>query len=80
MLHVLRNGIKDRGVRFKVAYFKPASELNDERMEKYEANSFTCTRQFAYSPNNHKTIDMVLSLNGIPLVALELKTSTLVKQ
>ena len=41
-------------------------------MEKYEANSFTCT-QFAYSPNNHKTIDMVLSLNGIPLVALELK-------
>lgn len=73
MLHVLRNGIKDRGVRFKVAYFKPASELNDETMEKYEANSFTCTRQFAYSPNNHKTIDMVLSLNGIPLVALELK-------
>ncbi len=60
-------------MRFKVAYFKPASELNDERMEKYEANSFTCTRQFAYSPNNHKTIDMVLSLNGIPLVALELK-------
>ena len=30
--------------------------------------------------HNHKTIDMVLSLNGIPLVALELKTSTLVKQ
>ena len=73
MLHVLRNGIKDRGVRFKVAYFKPASNLNYDTLKKYESNIFTCTRQFAYSPNNHKTIDMVLSLNGIPIVALELK-------
>lgn len=73
MLHVLRNGIKDRGVRFKLAYFKPASNLNYDTLKKYESNILTCTRQFAYSPNNHKTIDMVLSLNGIPIVALELK-------
>lgn len=73
MLHVLRNGIKDRGVPLKVAYFKPVSGLNYELQKKYEANQFTCTRQFAYSPNNHNTIDMVLLLNGIPLVALELK-------
>ena len=32
-----------------------------------------CTRQFAYSTQNHNTIDMVLSVNGIPVVALELK-------
>lgn len=31
------------------------------------------TRQFAYSTQNRNTIDMVLSLNGIPVVALELK-------
>ncbi|OJG27466.1 hypothetical protein RU98_GL002555 [Enterococcus caccae] len=73
MLHVLRNGIKDRGVNLKVAQFKPVSGLNDTLQEKYEANIFTCTRQFAYSPNNNNTIDMVLSVNGIPLVALELK-------
>lgn len=73
MLHVLRNGITDRGVKLKVAYFKPVSGLNEDTLQKYKANRFTCTRQFAYSPNNHNTIDMVLSVNGIPLVALELK-------
>lgn len=73
MLHVLRNGIRDRGVTLKVAFFRPVSGLNEGLQEKYEANRFTCTRQFAYSPNNRNTIDMVLSVNGIPLVALELK-------
>ncbi|WP_265460193.1 type I restriction endonuclease subunit R [Enterococcus sp. HY326] len=73
MLHVLRAGIKDRGVKFNIAYFKPVSGLNYESIKRYEANRFTCTRQFAYSPNNHNTIDMVLSINGIPIVALELK-------
>ena len=73
MLHVLRNGIRDRGVTLKVAFFRPVSGLNEELQEKYEANQFNCIRQFAYSPDNHKTLDMVLSVNGIPLVALELK-------
>ncbi|WP_066301022.1 type I restriction endonuclease subunit R [Bacillus sp. FJAT-29937] len=73
MLHVLRTGIRDRGVSLKVAFFKPVSGLNYELLKKYEANRFTCTRQFAYSPNNRNTIDMVLLLNGIPIIALELK-------
>lgn len=73
LLHVLRNGIKDRGVSLKVAYFKPVSSLSYEVLSRYEANQFTCVRQFAYSPNNQNTIDMVLMLNGIPIVALELK-------
>ncbi|MET1171696.1 type I restriction endonuclease subunit R [Paenibacillus amylolyticus] len=73
MLHVLRNSIRDRGVSLKVAYFKPVSGLNYELQKKYEANQFTCTRQFSYSPNNLNTIDMVLMLNGVPIVALELK-------
>lgn len=73
MLHVLRNGIKDRGVSLRVAYFKPVSGLNYDVLQKYEANQFTCIRQFAYSPNNRNTIDLVLLLNGIPIIALELK-------
>lgn len=73
ILHVLRNGIKDRGVKFKVVQFKPSSTLNLETLKDYEANITTVTRQFAYSPYNHNTLDMVLSVNGIPLVALELK-------
>lgn len=73
LIYVLRNGFKDRGIPIKVCYFKPASGLNSELVEKYEKNILTCTRQFYYSLQNTNTIDMVLSLNGIPIVAIELK-------
>jgi len=42
-------------------------------MKEYDENILTCTRQFRYSTENENSIDMVLSLNGIPIVALELK-------
>lgn len=73
LLHVLRKGIKDRGVSFKVVYPRPVSSLSYENIKQFEANRFQCIRQFAYSGNNRNTIDMVLVVNGIPLVALELK-------
>ena len=74
LIHVLRNGINDRGVKINIAYFKPESSLNPDTLKLYNDNILTCTRQFAYSTEGtNKTIDMVLSLNGIPLVALELK-------
>ena len=73
LIYVLRNGVKDRGMDLKFFYSKPASNKNMELVERYEKNILTCTRQFAYSTQNHNTIDVVLSLNGIPIVAMELK-------
>lgn len=73
LIWVLRNGIEDLGFKFKLIYFEPASPLNEELNLKYQQNIMECTRQFAYSTQNHNTIDMVLSVNGIPVVALELK-------
>ena len=73
LIWVLRNGIDDLGIKLKMCYFRPASELNEELMLKYQQNILQETRQFAYSTQNTNTIDMVLSLNGIPVVALELK-------
>lgn len=73
LIWVLRNGIDDLGFKFKLVYFEPASPLNEELNLHYQQNIMECTRQFAYSTQNHNTIDMVLSVNGIPVVALELK-------
>lgn len=73
LLYVLRNGIEDMGCKLKVCYFKPESENSSLAAERYEANILGCTRQFRYSTSNTNTIDMVLSVNGIPVVALELK-------
>lgn len=74
LIHVLRYGVKDRGMQLKFAYFAPASAYNEELAEKYKANILTETRQFHFSDlTPKKSIDIVLSLNGIPVVSLELK-------
>ena len=73
LLYVLRNGISDRGAKIKIAAFRPESTLNEKVIHDYQANRWTVTRQFAYSAQNHNTLDMALSLNGVPIVALELK-------
>lgn len=74
LIHVLRYGVKDRGMQLKFAYFAPASAYNEELVEKYKANILTETRQFHFSDlTPKKSIDIVLSLNGIPVVSLELK-------
>ena len=73
LLYVLRNGIEDMGTKLRVCYFKPESDLNPLAVERYAANILGCTRQFRYSEAHNNTIDMVLSVNGIPVVALELK-------
>ena len=73
LVYVLKHGIKDMGIDLKVCFFKPESELNENLMEQYNNNILGVTRQFAYSTKNNNTIDMVLTINGIPVVALELK-------
>lgn len=73
LLYVLKHGIEDLGCKLKLCYFKPESDLNPLAKKRYKANILGCTRQFRYSSFNNNTIDMVLSLNGIPIVAIELK-------
>ena len=73
MLDCLRNGIIDYGKKFKLAYFKPVSGLNPETQTLYEKNVLTCTRQVHYSTKDESSVDMVLSLNGLPVATIELK-------
>ena len=72
-LDVLRNGFVDYGVRFQMAYFKPASGLNPEALELFNKNQLKVYRQIYYSSKNKNSLDVLLSLNGIPLATLELK-------
>ena len=73
LVHVMRHGFKHRGITFRVCYFKPESHLNKTAAALYEQNVCNCVRQWHYSADNNKSVDMVLVLNGIPIVALELK-------
>ena len=75
VLEVLRKGVSDRGAHFKFAYFKPVSGMNPEHHELYRKNVFCVVRQIRYSKKNENALDLVIFLNGIPLITCELKNS-----
>jgi type I restriction enzyme R subunit len=81
-LGVLRHGFKCYGKEIRLAYFQPNSKMNPEAAERYHANQLTITRQVKFcstvlkrpdGKNRDCIIDVVLSLNGIPVVTAELK-------
>ncbi|MFF9073251.1 type I restriction endonuclease subunit R [Streptomyces sp. NPDC014646] len=76
LLNVLRNGVKDRGVRLRVAYFKPNLVTDDSVLDCYRANRLTVVRELAYATKQadwNNRLDLTLFLNGIPVATAELK-------
>jgi len=72
-LDVLRNGFTDYGVKFRMAFFKPETGLNDETIDLYNKNQLKIIRQVYYSDKNKNSVDLLISLNGLPVATLELK-------
>ena len=72
-LDVLRNGVKDSGCKFRLAYFRPASGLNEELQRLHAANLFSVVRQLRFSEQGEESLDLALFLNGIPIFTAELK-------
>ena len=73
LLKVLRQGFTDRGIKFRAMFWKPETSINETTQAQYAANILHCTRQLHYSLHNENSIDMVLFVNGIPVVSMELK-------
>ena len=74
ILNLIREGFVLQGASIKLIAFKPSSGLNPEHLKKYEANRFSITRQVHYSSAwPDKSLDLVISINGIPIITLELK-------
>jgi len=73
VLATLRHGFKCYGRTLHAAYFKAAHELNPELEARYASNRLGLTRQLHFSPRSEKSLDVTLSLNGIPVATLELK-------
>ena len=72
-LNVLRHGFKCYGKTIKGAYFKPVTGMNPDTKVLYESNKLTIVRQVRYSESHNNSIDVVLTVNGIPVVTMELK-------
>jgi type I restriction enzyme R subunit len=86
-LGILRHELRDRNTRFNLCQFKPEHDLNPETAARYKKNRFRVVPELVYSPWSTKEkledtgakakkwrIDLVLFVNGLPVVTLELKS------
>ena len=80
-LHVLRHGFKCYGKLLRLAYFQPNTTMNPEAKALYDKNRLGICRQAAFTSvmkkpdgkNRSCIIDVVLAVNGLPVVTAELK-------
>jgi type I restriction enzyme R subunit len=75
IIEVLRKGITDgfTDTKLNLFYDKPVSGYNASANALYEANLFSVMRQVYFSPNDKKSLDMMVFINGIPVISFELK-------
>ena len=69
---VLRKGFKYISEIFDMYYPTP-SALNPTAQQYYDKNIFCVTRQLYYSKEKTDSIDVYISLNGLPIMTMELK-------
>lgn len=70
-LDLLKHGIDISNHHLDLMYSKPASGLNKQLLKKYESNIFTVSEEVWAS--DKERIDLVIFLNGIAIMAFELK-------
>lgn len=73
IVNLLRKGITDNNVNLKLFYDNPVSSLNEKDLELYNKNIFSVIRQVHYSQKNENSLDLVIFINGLPVITFELK-------
>ncbi len=74
VLRILRKGLAVDDAHFTFFYVYPLQNSSQAIKENFEKNQFSVTRQLRYSESNPlEEIDMVLFVNGLPIVTIELK-------
>jgi len=74
IFHILRKGLKVEDASFTLFFVSPLPSSSDEVHKRFESNQFSITRHVAYSIDNPiEEIDIVIFLNGLPIITMELK-------
>lgn len=75
VIEVLRKGITDgfTDTKLNLFYDKPVSAYNADATALYESNLFSVMRQVYFSSNDRKSLDLMVFINGIPVISFELK-------
>jgi type I restriction enzyme R subunit len=74
ILYLLKKGLQVDDANFTLFYQLPLASSSQSIKDKFEQNRFSVTRQLRYSIDNpREEIDLVLFINGLPIVTMELK-------
>lgn len=72
VIDVLRKGVRHGPAHVDLYYPRPTPG-NETAARLFEKNIFSVTRQLRYSLRGEQSLDVVLFINGIPLISMELK-------
>lgn len=76
ILKLLRKGLDVDDAHFTLMYAAPLASSSEVIKKRFDSNEFSVTRQVTYSRANPlQEIDMVLFLNGLPIITMELKNA-----
>lgn len=76
LLYLLRRGLEVDDAHLTLFYQLPLASSGQAVHLNFDANEFSITRQVHYSlVNPAESIDMVLFINGLPIITLELKNA-----
>jgi type I restriction enzyme R subunit len=74
ILELLRKGLDVDNAHFTLFFVPPLASSSQAVKENFERNEFSVTRQLQYSTKNKmEEIDMVIFVNGLPIITIELK-------
>ncbi|MCK9454838.1 DEAD/DEAH box helicase family protein [Sulfurimonas sp.] len=74
VLKILKKGLDVEDAHFTLFYIAPLSSSAEETKKRFASNLFSVTRQVTHSTANPLLeMDMVLFVNGLPIVTMELK-------
>ena len=73
-LEVLKHGVDISNIHLDLLYTKPATPFNKELLALYEKNIFSASEEVWASDDER--IDIVIYLNGLAIMAFELKANT----
>jgi type I restriction enzyme R subunit len=70
---IMRDGLNVKGTHIELYKPKPRSATSEQQEENYQKNIFSFTKEYYYNTLTQERIDIVIWLNGLPIIIIELK-------
>lgn len=70
---IMRDGLMVKGTKIELYKPKPRSVTSTLQEENYQKNIYSFTKEYYYNDFTQERIDIVIWLNGLPIIVIELK-------